>query len=144
MRQRRNPGECPRCGQAMPPAPPAPPKPLSGTWGAAVRQARREFGMTLAEVADDTGLSRSWISRLERGDEPPGLEAERALCEYLGVPPRVEFRVFFAAPLSDPSHALHRHETVGSRPGVLADTLLTLLLPLLLASLAGCDARRAR
>lgn len=36
MRKRRNPGECPRCGQAMPPAAPAPPKPLAGTWGAAI------------------------------------------------------------------------------------------------------------
>ncbi len=42
--------------------------------GPRLRALRRQRGMTLAELSDDTGISTSTLSRLESGDRRPTLE----------------------------------------------------------------------
>jgi HTH-type transcriptional regulator/antitoxin HipB len=50
---------------------------MGGVWirsprdfGGAMRRARRESGLTQAEVASRAGVSRRWISELEAGKRP--------------------------------------------------------------------------
>ncbi|WP_335988313.1 helix-turn-helix domain-containing protein [Glycomyces sp. MUSA5-2] len=54
--------------------------------GARLRGFRRTLGLSLAELADRSGISASTISRLERGLVRPGLEQLLPLARVYGLP----------------------------------------------------------
>src|SRR5271154_4449480 len=58
----------------------------SETIGQRLRARRVELGRTLAEVADQSGLSIPYVSNLERGRGNPTLEALGALARALDIP----------------------------------------------------------
>ena len=58
----------------------------SGTIGQRLRARRVELGRTLAEVAEQSGLSLPYVSNLERGRGNPTLEALGALTRALDIP----------------------------------------------------------
>lgn len=70
---------CPWCRQPLPPE--DPPK----TWGEELRRARRDLRMTLGDVRRELGISHSWLSRIERGEMPPGAETRDRLIEFFGL-----------------------------------------------------------
>ena len=49
-------------------------------FGAVLRQRRVEAGFTQEQLADYSGLSLSYVSKLEQGDKPPARNAVVALC----------------------------------------------------------------
>ena len=53
--------------------------------GDLLREARRRAGLTQAELARRSGAGRSLISRYERGEVEPGLEALRRLIRACGL-----------------------------------------------------------
>jgi transcriptional regulator with XRE-family HTH domain len=53
--------------------------------GAKLRAARRAQGLTLAEVASGTGLSKGYLSRVERDETSPSVATLHALCQVLSV-----------------------------------------------------------
>lgn len=53
--------------------------------GDLLREARRRAGLTQAELALRSGVGRSLISRYERGEVEPGLEAVRRLIRACGL-----------------------------------------------------------
>jgi transcriptional regulator with XRE-family HTH domain len=58
----------------------------SGTIGQRLRARRVELGRTLAEVAEQSGLSLPYVSNLERGRGNPTLEALGALARAVDIP----------------------------------------------------------
>lgn len=50
-----------------------------------VRTLREAAGLTQAELAERSGVSQTWISRLERGQENPTLATLRRLAAAFGV-----------------------------------------------------------
>ncbi len=54
--------------------------------GAALRLRRKELGLTLREIADQTGLSVGFISQLERGMTAPSLSSLYSLARALRAP----------------------------------------------------------
>ncbi|MCU1365334.1 MAG: helix-turn-helix protein [Ilumatobacteraceae bacterium] len=59
---------------------------LSGQLGRAVRTARLERGLSLGDVAERAGLSKSILSRLERGSGNPSIETLWRIAQALDVP----------------------------------------------------------
>jgi transcriptional regulator with XRE-family HTH domain len=57
----------------------------AGRLGGRVRELRRGRGLTLAELAELSGVSRAMISKLERGEKNPTLVVAAKLAEGLGV-----------------------------------------------------------
>ena len=57
----------------------------SGRLGGRVRELRRGRGLTLEELARQSGVSRAMISKLERGEKNPTLVVAAKLAEGLGV-----------------------------------------------------------
>ncbi len=55
--------------------------------GTRARTARKQLGLTQADVAAQLGLAREVYARLERGEMLPSLTTLRALCRALRVPP---------------------------------------------------------
>ena len=51
-----------------------------------IRQARSDRGLTLRKVADAVGTDPGNLSRIERGEQSPGLELARGLSEFYGLP----------------------------------------------------------
>lgn len=62
--------------------------------GPKLRAARTAQGFTLDQVAQATGLTRGYLSRVERDDASPSVTTLVALCEVLNV----EVGTLFAAP----------------------------------------------
>lgn len=60
-------------------------EPPPKTWGEEVRQARRELGMTQADVGREVGCKFSFISAIERGTAKPPARIVIALMDLLGV-----------------------------------------------------------
>lgn len=56
-------------------------------FGPALRRRRSESGLTQEQLAEVSGLHRTEISLLERGERKPLLETIVALCRGLGVTP---------------------------------------------------------
>lgn len=57
------------------------------TYGEVIRQARLEKGLILRDVANATGLSVGFLSRLERGERTDLMLSNAvAICEALGIP----------------------------------------------------------
>ena len=53
--------------------------------GEAVRQLRREAGMSQRDLAQRVGISASWISRIESGQYDPSWGNMRRVAEGLGI-----------------------------------------------------------
>jgi len=73
--------------------------------GAKIRAARTSQGMTLAQVAETTGLSKGFISRVERDETSPSVATLVQLCQVLSLPvgalfaePEVQHIAFDEAP----------------------------------------------
>lgn len=58
----------------------------SGMRAARVTELRQRRGQTQADLADQVGISRAALNRLERGRADPHLSTLRALAQSLGVP----------------------------------------------------------
>ncbi|HEX6443781.1 MAG TPA: XRE family transcriptional regulator [Streptosporangiales bacterium] len=68
----------PRRGLAVPPG-------AQVRIGARLRAARRARGLTLEAVATATGVTKGFLSRLERDDVSPSVASLVAVCEVVGV-----------------------------------------------------------
>ena len=53
--------------------------------GARVRSLRRERGLTIEQLAAATGLTKGFISQLERDRTAPSLSSIARICDALGV-----------------------------------------------------------
>ena len=60
-------------------------KQKSNRFGEAVRKARTSVGLTQEELADRSGLDRSYIGGVERGERNPTLTVIEKIAEGLGV-----------------------------------------------------------
>ena len=67
---------------------------------------RREAGWTIKQLADESGLSSSFVSRLERGMTMPSIPSLQALATALGV----AIESFFAKD-EERTHAISRKES---------------------------------
>jgi DNA-binding XRE family transcriptional regulator len=54
--------------------------------GRAIRGLRRQQGITVADLAERTGLSRGMLSKIENGNISPSLSTLQSLASALGVP----------------------------------------------------------
>jgi transcriptional regulator with XRE-family HTH domain len=54
--------------------------------GAKLRSTRMAQGLTLAQVAESTGLSKGFLSRLERDETSPSVATLVQLCQVLSLP----------------------------------------------------------
>ncbi len=59
--------------------------PPEAAFGRKVRARRKELGMTLAEVAEKSGLGRSFVSEIERDLVSPSIASLLKLCRALGL-----------------------------------------------------------
>ncbi|MDE2125246.1 MAG: helix-turn-helix transcriptional regulator [Armatimonadetes bacterium] len=58
------------------------------TFGEALRDARRDSGLSQRELADRAGVDFSYISKIENGRiPPPAADTVVKLCEIIGVQP---------------------------------------------------------
>lgn len=57
----------------------------ASTLGAAIRHYRRRAGLTQAQLADRTGLDRTYLTRLERGSDTEQLRRIMLILRELGV-----------------------------------------------------------
>lgn len=53
-----------------------------------LRLYRKELGQSLQDVADGSGLSKTQVWQLEKGDNDPRLSTVMKLCEHFGVLPQ--------------------------------------------------------
>ena len=58
---------------------------IRGRFGRAVREQRKRIGITQADLADATGLNRSYISEVECGRESISLERAERIARALSV-----------------------------------------------------------
>ena len=54
--------------------------------GGRLREARRSRGMTLDDVAGEAGITKSFVSAVERGDTSPSIGSLYRICAVLGIP----------------------------------------------------------
>ncbi|MGG7100033.1 helix-turn-helix domain-containing protein [Rhodococcus sp. 24CO] len=55
-------------------------------YGRVLREVRRDQDRTLGDVAAEVGMSKQYLSEIERGKKEPSSEILRAICEALGMP----------------------------------------------------------
>ena len=55
------------------------------TLAARVRDTRKKLNMTQAELADKTGMNRTVLGRLEKGEYEPSISQLESLAEALGL-----------------------------------------------------------
>ena len=58
--------------------------PIAGKFGRVVRRARDARGLSQEALADLAGVSRSFLSEVERGSASPSLETMQKLADALG------------------------------------------------------------
>ncbi len=58
---------------------------IQDTFGKAVREARMTVGISQEELADRSGLHRTYISLLERGQRNPSLAVIEEISHALGI-----------------------------------------------------------
>lgn len=87
------------------PVPPAPSSEAPAI-GARIRNARTAQGLTLAQVAAASGLTKGFLSRLERDETSPSVATLVQLCQVLSIPvgslftePEIQVIPLAAAPL---------------------------------------------
>jgi transcriptional regulator with XRE-family HTH domain len=56
-------------------------------FGAAVRRAREQRGIAQSVIADAAGISLTYLSLLERGENTPTLTVVFRICDALGIAP---------------------------------------------------------
>lgn len=61
------------------------PIPSEAAFGRKVRARRQELGLTLVEVAEKSGLGRSFVSEIERDQVSPSIASLLKLCRALGL-----------------------------------------------------------
>jgi transcriptional regulator with XRE-family HTH domain len=66
--------------------------------GARIRALREERGMSASQLAEETGLSQSAVSQIERGIVDPSLRSLRSIAETLNTP---IFALFLDSPSKD-------------------------------------------
>ena len=66
-------------------APSLEPVPSEAAFGRKIRARRQELGLTLVEVADKSGLGRSFVSEIERDQVSPSIASLLKLCRALGL-----------------------------------------------------------
>jgi transcriptional regulator with XRE-family HTH domain len=66
-------------------APPRPISTLEESIGAAVRELRQKLGLTLAQVSEQTGISRGMLSKIETGQTSAGMDSLARIARALGV-----------------------------------------------------------
>jgi transcriptional regulator with XRE-family HTH domain len=54
-------------------------------FGAAIRRAREQRGIAQSVIADAAGISLTYLSLLERGENTPTLTVVFRLCDALGI-----------------------------------------------------------
>lgn len=59
--------------------------PLRAVYGQILRDERQDQDLTLADVADVVGMSKQYLSEVERGRKEPSSEILRAVSDALGV-----------------------------------------------------------
>ena len=59
--------------------------PLRAVYGQILRDERQDQDLTLADVADVVGMSKQYLSEIERGRKEPSSEILRAVSDALGV-----------------------------------------------------------
>lgn len=114
------------------------PKDVLGTVGPRLRELRRRRGLTLAALAERTGINESTLSRLEGGSRKPTLEMLLPLAEVYSVPldqlvgaphtgdPRIHLRPVTRegltyVPLSRPGGIQAHKLLIPHRPGVVPE-----------------------
>ncbi len=58
---------------------------LEETVGAAIREQRQKHGLTIAQVAEQAGISRGMLSKIENGQTTAGLDTLAQVARALGV-----------------------------------------------------------
>lgn len=59
---------------------------LRSVYGEVLRDERQDQDRTLAEVADAVGMSKQYLSEIERGRKEASSEMLHSICEALGMP----------------------------------------------------------
>ena len=77
--------------------------------GGRLREARQGLAMTLEDVAREAGLTKSFVSAVERGETSPSIGSLYRICEVLGVSVAT---LFEAAPAPE-SNVVRRAEVRG-------------------------------
>jgi transcriptional regulator with XRE-family HTH domain len=62
----------------------------AASMGQAIRHYRKQAGLTQAEFADQVGVNRTYLSRLEQGQETEQLRRILAMLRQLGVKTTLE------------------------------------------------------
>jgi len=75
---------------------------LRKRFGSKIRELRLGQGMSQETFADLCGFARSYMSRLERGEGNPSLDAIEVLANSLGVDAQVLFEPMIRPPMSVP------------------------------------------
>lgn len=65
---------------------------LQAAVGRQARQLRRQKGLTIAQLAQETGLSSGMLSKIENGQTAPSLQTLQGLSQGLSVPVTALFR----------------------------------------------------
>ncbi|GAA5063199.1 hypothetical protein GCM10023318_47640 [Nocardia callitridis] len=74
-------------GPRQQPRPPVAPSPLLRViYGEVLRDERRDQDRTLAEVSRQVGMSKQYLSEIERGRKEPSSEILHSVCEALELP----------------------------------------------------------
>jgi transcriptional regulator with XRE-family HTH domain len=82
-----------------------------------LRKAREEAGLTQEALAARAGVTREYVSHLERDRQEPSLSVFVRLCEALGVrPPAMLERVLKGQAPPRPSASPSRSTSSGTRP----------------------------
>ncbi|CAG9274394.1 helix-turn-helix domain-containing protein [Paraburkholderia unamae] len=68
--------------------------PLERYLGAAIRELRQRHGLTIAQVADQAGISRGMLSKIENAQTSTGLDVLHRIAQTLGVSLSTLFRNF--------------------------------------------------
>lgn len=55
-------------------------------YGRVLREVRRDQDRTLGDVAAEVGMSKQYLSEVERGKKEPSSEILRSICNALGMP----------------------------------------------------------
>ena len=67
-------------------APARKPPLIREAYGRVLREVRRDQDRTLDDVAAEVGMSKQYLSEIERGKKEPSSEILRSICQALGMP----------------------------------------------------------
>ena len=73
---------------------------LEETVGSAIRQQRQKDGLTIAQVAEQAGISRGMLSKIENGQTTAGLDTLARIARALGVSMSMLFSKYDASATS--------------------------------------------